>query len=243
MLRLATGWTPTWTSSIISGDLEAAACLLIALLPNLEKLRIVDRWRYYDSPPFYSTLSSLFKAAKNPKRDLEGLSSLKKLSEVGLHGSGAGAGLDFAIVPGFSVLPSIRTIKGRYIDGETYDTGPLVKKPNSNITSLEFHQSSIDMGSFYDGIKRIKALRNFTYGFCAAAASGEQTWEPRGIIGVLQKFACRSLVHLELTGVTGIYSVRFRHGGPFIGSLRAFEGSAKLEGGNSDALQRGRRHR
>lgn len=182
VLRLDTGsantWTPTWTSSIVSGDPEAAACLLITLLPNLEKLRIVDRWRFYDSPPFYSTLNSLFKAANNSKRDLKGLNSFKKLSEVGLHGSGDGAGVDFAVVPDFSVLPSIGTIKGRCIDGESgvpAKAGFPVLKPNSNITILEFHQSSIDKGSFYDCIKRIKALRKFTYGFCAAATVGDQT--------------------------------------------------------------------
>lgn len=81
VLRLDTGWTnfwpPTWTSSIVSGDLEAAAYLLIALLPNLEKLRIVDRCRYSESSPFYSVLSSLLEAATDSKRDLTGLNAFK----------------------------------------------------------------------------------------------------------------------------------------------------------------------
>lgn len=234
VLRLSTGWKsnwlPTWTSRIVSGDLEAAACLLIALLPNLKKLRIVDRCRYSESPPFYIVLRRLLEAAMDSECDLTGLNSFKTLSEVGLHSSGGANGMDFHVGPDFGALPSIRTIKGRYIDGEY---GPHVQvykrgifKPfehESNITTLEFHQSSIDMLSFSHCIERIKSLHKFTYDFRAATAVGDQTWEPRGIVGVLRSCASRSLVHLELTGVTDIYSVRFRRGEPFIGGLRAFE--------------------
>ncbi len=235
VLRLDTGptrlWNPSWTSSIVSGDLEAAACLLIALLPNLEKLQIVDKYRYPESPPFYWTLKCLLAGAMNSECDLKGLNSFKKLSEVGLHGSGDGSSLDFLDATYFSALPFIRTIKGRNVNGEDglpgcfYKTPPFdhTLRPNSDITSLEFHQSSIDMGSFYYCIRRIKSLQKFTYEFSAATTVGEQTWEPRGIVLVLLSFASRSLVHLELTGVTDIYTVRFRRGEPFIGSLRAFE--------------------
>ncbi len=231
VLRLDTGptkaWNPSWTFSIVSGDLQAAACLLITLLPNLEKLRIVDRCRRY----FYWTLICLLAGAMNSECDLKGLNSFKKLSEVRLHGSVDGSGVDFLVGTDFSALPSIRTIKGRNIDEEDelpgcfYKTRPFdhTLRPNSDITSLEFHQSSIDMRSFYYCIRRIKSLQKFTYDFSAATTMGEQTWEPRGIFLVLLSFASRSLVHLELTGVTDIYSVQFRRGEPFIGSLRAFE--------------------
>ena len=224
-------WTPSWTSHIVSGDLEAVACLLITLLPNLEKLRIVDRCRYSESPPFYWTLNCLLDGAMNSECNLTGLNSFKKLSEVGLHGSGDGSGVDFLVGTDFSALPSIRTIKGRNVDGEDELSGSFYKtppfphtiRPYSDITTLEFHQSSIDMNSFFHFIRRIKSLRNFTYDFSAATTVGEQTWEPRGIVLLLLSFASRSLVHLELTGVTDIYSVKFRRGEPFIGSLRAFE--------------------
>ena len=94
---------------------------------------------------------------------------------------------------------------------------------HSKITTLEFHQSSIDQNSFRDCIGRIKALQRFTYDFCESTAVADQTWQPRGIVQVLGWFASTSLVHLELTGVSDIYHVQFRHGEPFIGTLRAFE--------------------
>lgn len=232
MLQLDIGerhtWVPAWASKIVSGDPEAAACLLIALLPNLEKLRIVDDWRYYESTPFYSTLDRLLNAATDSNYDLTGLNSFKYLSEVGLHGSDNGSGGDFHVGPIFSALPSIRTIKGRYLDGAFGPPGrayerELPDESGSQITTLEFHQSAISTTNFAKCIARIKSLQKFTYDFCADTAEKFQAWEPRGVIRVLQSFASRSLVHLELTGVTTIYTVKFRRGEPFIGSLRAFE--------------------
>ncbi len=234
VLRLDTGWTKKWarhwTSDIVSGKLEATASLLLALLPNLEKLRIVDTWRYDGQPPFHAVLSALLKAATNPCGNLGRLNVFRRLVEVGLHGSGEGDAQDFHVAPNFSALPSIRTIKGRYIDGEIilrsgFRFGPPAVhfERHSKITTLEFHQSSIDKNSFRDCIRRIKALQRFTYDFCGSTAVGDQTWEPRGIVQVLGWFASTSLVHLELTGVSDIYHVQFRHGEPFIGTLRAFE--------------------
>ena len=235
VLRLDIGdsksWVRTWASKIVSGDLEAAACLLIALLPNLEKLRIVDDWRFYDSPPFYSTLDRLLNATTDSNYHLTGLNSFKYLSEVGVHGSDDGAGGDFDVGPIFDALPSIRTIKGWSIDGVLESPGQACKarlpvEPDSEITNLEFYQSSISTVSFYRCIKKIKSLQKFTYDFhdfCADTTEEQHSWESRGVVGVLQSFASRSLVHLELTGVTTIHTVKFRRGEPFIGSLRAFE--------------------
>ncbi len=231
VLRLDLGgtaiWARTWNSDIVSGKVEAAASLLLALLPNLEKLRIVDTWRYDEQPPFHAVLQGLLKAATNPGGNPGGLNLFRRLVEVGLQGGAS----DFHVVPDFNALPSIRTIKGRYIDGEEEMLGsgfrfgpPAVHfERHSKITTLEFHQSSIDKNSFRDCIGRIKALQRFTYDFCGSTAVGDQTWEPRGIVQVLGWFASTSLVHLELTGVSDIYHVQFRHGEPFIGTLRAFE--------------------
>ena len=147
VLRLDIGdsksWVRTWASKIVSGDLEAAACLLIALLPNLEKLRIVDDWRFYDSPPFYPTLDRLLNATTDSNYHLTGLNSFKYLSEVGVHGSDDGAGGDFDVGPIFDALPSIRTIKGWSIDGVLESPGQACKarlpvEPDSQITNLEF---------------------------------------------------------------------------------------------------------
>lgn len=222
-------WARFWTSDIVLGDLVAATSLLVTLLPNLEKLRLVESFRHYDTEIFYATLDSLLEATEDPNRDLTGLNLFKNLSEVGIHGCDEYAGVDFQISRKFGALPSIRTIKGRRIDGEAGQYGgcffhsPPPAEPASDITTVEFYQSSIDTASFYRCIEKIKSLRKFAYDFWQPANPGPQDWEPRGIVGVLQLFASRTLVHLELTGVTAIYTVIFRRGEPFIGSLRAFE--------------------
>ena len=76
-------WARTWNSDIVSGKVEAAASLLLALLPNLEKLRIVDRWRYDEQPTFHAILSGLLKAATNPCGNPGGLNLFRRLVEVG----------------------------------------------------------------------------------------------------------------------------------------------------------------
>lgn len=221
-------WVPNWASKIVSGNREAATCLLIALLPNLEKLRIFADGRYNASPPFYSLLGRLLEGATDSKYDLTGLNSFKYLSEVGLEGGDDGSGEDFDVGPLFSALPSIRTIKGRYMEGSFEMPGQVHKPetsagPKSEITSLEFRESTIDPDSFSKCIANIKSLQKFIYDFCADIDFGDPYWEPRGIVGVLKAFASRSLVHLELTGITDIDHVKLRRGEPFIGSLRAFE--------------------
>ena len=221
-------WARFWDADIVSGDLVAATSLLVTLLPNLEKLRLVESFRHYDTGPFYAILDSLLEATEDPDRDLTGLNSFKNLSEVGVHGCDEYSGVDIHISRKFGALPSIRTIKGRRIDGEGgrdggfFHSGPPTE-PASDITTVEFYQSSIDTASFYRCIEKIKSLRKFTYDFWKHANPEPQDWEPRGIIGVLQLFASRTLIHLELTGKPKIYMVNFGRGEPFIGSLRAFE--------------------
>ena len=212
-----------WTSEIISGDLEAAAHLLIALLPNLEKLRIVDTCRDCYSSRFHSMIVGLSEAPTVSKLELAGLNSFRHLSELSIDGETYS--MCFSVTRCFYTLPSIRTIKGRYMD---WETGPTVHRLppvpcDSNITTLEFHQSLIGNNNFYECIRRIKSLQKFTYGFPAATTKEYPLWEPRGTVSILQAFASRSLVHLELTGVANIDSVNFRGGEPVIGSLRAFE--------------------
>ena len=132
-------WIADWASRTLSGDLEAAACLLIALLPNLEKLRIFADGRYHASPPFYSILGRLLEGATDSKYDVTGLNSFNYLSEVGLEGGDDGSDGNFEIGPLFSALPSIRTIKGHYIEGALprQACGP-VNEPKSEIRNLEF---------------------------------------------------------------------------------------------------------
>ena len=103
-----------------------------------------------------------------------------------------------------------------------FHPGPPLE-PGSDITTVEFHQSSIDTASFYCCIEKIKSLQKFTYDVWRQSNAGIQTWEPRGIVGVLQLFANRSVVRVELVSIAHIGRVRFRREEPFVGSLRAFE--------------------
>ena len=222
VLHLDTGrtasWARTWTADIISGGKEAAACLLIALLPNLEKLQVVDM---FVREPFDEILERILKAARDREYDFAGLNSFKRLAEIFLLGE---CGADLGVLQKFDGLPSLSTIKGRFIVSDWPEQGNSLEPSTerySNITALELHQSKVNTDSIYACIKGIRSLHRFTYDFCAAR--GRSTWEPRNIVRVLQAFAYQSLVHLELTGVTDIYSVRFRRGEPFIGNLRAFE--------------------
>ena len=221
VLRLDVGWTASWArgwiSDIISGDLEAAASLLVALLPNLRNLRIIDGWRYLDLPPFYAILERILETAADLEQNLKGLNSFKHLVEVDLQGLDDDDGPDFATCSIFSALPSIRTVKGRFVSGES-------ERSLRYITTLELYQSAIDRHGFYKCIREIKSLQRFTYDFSAATALVDATpWQPRVIVEYLRWYASKSLVHLELTGIIDVDDVEFRSGEPFIGNLRAFK--------------------
>ena len=224
--------TQRWFKAILSGDMEAAASLLLTTLPNLQTLRLVDRFHETWDPSFTVNLDKLLRAALSKKHDLAAINSFSQLTEVGMHGLGEGSGANYEVLEGFMALPSMRNIKGRFIDGISFKRRFF--QP-SGVTSLEFYESNIRAACFADSLWVIKGLRRFTYNFWADASidllHDRQLWEPRQTVIALEVYSRETLRHLELTGLPGrqydgvgdFEYIDFENGEPFIGRLCVFE--------------------
>lgn len=222
--------TQLWIKEILSGDMESAAFLLIAILPNINTLRFVDgyqgRWNIH-----FKQLMKLLRTALSEKNHLIGLTLFSKLEEVGVHGLDAANGFNYDIFEGFMALPSMRKIKGRVVSGVEFKRKFF--QP-SEVTSLEFYQSSITSACFAESLRVIKGLQKFTYDFWADATNvwdSRHLWEPRQLVRALEVHTKKTLRHLEITGLPGTRDpygggfphIEFEDGEPFIGSLCAFK--------------------
>ena len=222
--------TTIWIESILSGDMEGAAFLLLAILPNLETLRFVDNFQEKWSPHF-KNLTKLLRTALSEQHNTTGINFFSKLTEVGLHGLGEAQGVNHDILEGFMALPSMRKIKGRVTSGADFQRRFF--QP-SEVTTLEFRESNISAACFSESLRVIKGLQKFIYDFWANAAVNwnvRQLWEPRQTVRALEDYTKKTLRHLELTGRPGRQHVTvgdfehidFANGEPFLGSLCAFE--------------------
>lgn len=222
--------TIIWIQSILSGDMEGAAFLLLALLPNLQTLRFVDRFQTTWDRHF-KNLRKLLRTALSEQHNITGIDFFSKLTEVGMHGLNEADGVNYEVFEGFMALPSMRKIKGRVISGADFQRRFF--QP-SEVTSLEFYESNINAACFFESLCVIKGLQKFIYDFWADAAVNRhlrQLWEPRQTVRALEDYTKKTLRHLELTGRPGrqhivigdFEHIDFENGEPFIGSLCAFE--------------------
>lgn len=219
-----------WTESILSGDMQAAARLLIAILPDIQKLRLTDGFQQWVFHSFMTTVRDLLLAAMSHEHYMSELNSFSRLTEVGTTGFGVYPGNSYLALEDFMSLPSLRTVKGRSIDGSA--NMPFLSElcASSNLTKLEFRQSVIPTALLERTLPTIAGLQSFIYEFKADTAHLEP-WQPRRIVEALKADASKTLSNLELTSLVptehaGIgYSewVTFEDGEPFIGSLDAFE--------------------
>lgn len=215
-----------WTRKILCGDMGAAASLLVAVLPNVQKIRLVNYYRIIDSQHLL-TLEHLLRAAISERDKPIGINSFDNLTEIGMHGIFGHCVTSYDLLNGFMELPSMRTIKGRMIVGDGGDPRPFSNgaiEP-SKVTSLEFDCSAIDAASFSSSLRGIEGLQKFVFNFWAGAFSSGRLWEPRQIMRVLGIHTTKTLRHLELTydWDTEGAEIEIDKGEPFIGSLCAFE--------------------
>ena len=185
-----------WTNDILSGNMEAATSLLIAILPNVHKIRLVEKIQSPASSEFLGFLKDLLSAAVSEKHDLTEINSFSKLTELGVNGLDEEYATNFSVFRGFTTLPSVRTIKGQAVfraRAESFLRGSI---DVSNVTSLEFYHSSIDATSFSSALCIMKGLRKFIYSFWAA---NSDLWEPRRIVDAFEAHTRKTLRGLGLT--------------------------------------------
>lgn len=219
-----------WTEAILFGDMQAAARLLMSILPNVQKLRLTDGFQRWVFPSFMTTVRDLILAAISHEHGTSELNSFSKLTEVETTGFRVYPGNSYLALEDFLSLPSLKTVKGRFIDGSA--NMPLLSEmtTSSSLTNLEFRQSTIPTALFECTFPSIAGLQSFTYDFRPDTAHLEP-WQPRRIVEALKANARKTLSKLELTSLVATEHAAigshdwstFEEGEPFIGSLNAFE--------------------
>ncbi len=223
--------TETRLEEILSGDMLAAARLLIPTFPNLEKLRLMDDYLDWSGTQLRKTVEAILLRARSAP-DLTGIKPFSKLTEVGMIGTKQDFGADYDVLRGFMDLPSLKSIRGQFVDGADHYT--LYEPPwkSSNVTNFDFRQSSIEAATFKRTLCATKGLKSLIYDFRPCSYAGTKLWEPRQTVEALKAHAKQTLSHLELTALTVAYPgtdhsmdyyIDFGQGEPFIGSLSTFE--------------------
>ena len=206
-----------WVDKLCRGDTNAAACLFLTLLPQLETLTIVD----YSKQGFADMIYEISKVNQSPHRTIPGPLALHKLDTIIINDAiGMNRpGEEFGIYETCMTLPSLRTLEGQHIDCN-FDRWPSKEEfpLESNVTDIAFRNSAINAESFARLLKRTKNLQRFTYDFAGLVGiTGDHT--AMSLKNVLEKFNAHSLTHLDLSfrGFPDNDNARF------MGSLRLFQ--------------------
>ena len=204
-----------WGKHIKAGDPTAMLLLLLALLPNLEKLS-VHNMGYLPrtlSASYWKIMRLMTEAALEQKKD--GLSFGGKLSQCKLTGNFF-EHTETSLVPFFMVLPSMRAIQGVELDMEDWPW--LYAGAVSPVVDLDLNGAigAVTLINYIHHIRELKRLR-FHYRY-----DEEIGWKPRGIVTKLRQVASKSLVHLDLT-IDVSTEMGWFDSSLGIGSLRSFE--------------------
>ena len=129
----------------------------------------------------------------------------------------------------FAMLPSMRTIQGRYVtgrnDSDEYHSSVFLwpfdtPMRSLSITTISFINSAINGPTFKSFIEGFTALREFTYHHEDSLGGGD-LYQPQDIVEVLRTFAADTLVNLDLSARQSELNLREKAGQHVI-SLHAF---------------------
>ncbi|MCJ1455468.1 hypothetical protein MMC28_005823 [Mycoblastus sanguinarius] len=210
---------------------EQAACLLFTLLNELRTIRIVGGLGRGQRPGDFiyeygfHCVETIFEPVMDGTLDPTRPIPIENLSEVNIQGFSVDWPLDFHGYEDYWISPSIRAIKGRFLSSRSngcfaHEASESLSFP---ISSLAFYQCAIDAESIYDHIRYIKALETFIYSYEACQRYQSPKWEPLSIVEVLQRFAAKSLAHLELTSAATLDNSNLAQDKCYLGNLRCFE--------------------
>ncbi|KAL8772739.1 MAG: hypothetical protein Q9209_002084 [Squamulea sp. 1 TL-2023] len=181
-----------WQEALLLADSQPHVVgILLTILPNLESITITNM--SLECYPITEIVSAVAAANRDPDAPLHG-KALTKVLEVSLDCSEVRRGGNFAVYAPFTALPSLRSIHGRMIDGNT------VRRPAdplcNDIEEIKIIFSSVDLGSWKWMLKHIKNLKRFSYHH---NGSGGAACDSRGIVDLLRQYASHSLRKLDLT--------------------------------------------
>lgn len=207
-----------WARSILSGDQDAAVVLLIAILPRLQTLNILDPGNETWTTQLDRILQSSTVASFSRSTPLH---SFGRLSELNVQGDGTDFNPSFGILAKSMLIPSMRRLKGSYIEG--HDQPWPYEDGSSEVTEIDLDNCAIDSSSLSACLRGVRSLQSFKYTFNSCVSYTLSCLEPRGTLAALTNYCSKTLVHLFLNMERPEKYENFEDGEPFLDSLRSFE--------------------
>jgi hypothetical protein len=180
---------------LVDGYDDPMNSIIIRQLPNLREISFVD---IGENPNFGRFIRD---TVTNPDRQTDP-PYLSKLEIVNLEHWDTEGGIDMSWVLDFMLLPSVKSIHGHMVDAgdESYISPLKTSQPNlpkSNITTLDFTWSCIELSALDELLSHTKNLKSFSYEH-GGATVGYAEYDPRGMVAVLLKHAGHSLEVMKL---------------------------------------------
>ena len=205
-----------WDEHFKAGYPLATFLLLLALLPNLEQLKIEDFSLIGQTlSANYSKIARLMIEAALGQEE-NGLGFGGRLSKCTIE-CDCGEGVGESLLPFIMMLPRMQTVQGFSL-AISNGSWPFTDAV-SPVVDLDL-QGAIDTVTLSNYVRGIRELKRFRYTYNGAP---EVDWEPYGIVATLTQSASRSLVHLDLTTSGAFEMDWWSDTAPGIGSLRSFE--------------------
>jgi hypothetical protein len=180
---------------------------ILRQLPNLHEISFVDHGESVNLDRFLRDTVTLAQQHIKP-------SSLCKLKVVTLEHGDTEGGMSLNNVLNFMHFPSVRTIRAHMVDADEDWQSPLKISnpvlPKSNVTTLTFTYSAIELGALDELLSHTQNLKSFSYTH-GGAIVGYAECDPRGMVACLLKHAGHSLevMKLENDDAQDVSAVKF----------------------------------
>ena len=197
-----------------------AITILLLLLPKLEGIDFQEG-TYQSSTQRLRSVVETFAAANRDPRSSEHGKALNKLRQIFIKREDTEMGEDMSFYGPFALLPSMRSLQGNRIDGESFHwPESLQSHPSSLVTEIDLKWSAISPSAFGTLLDGIVALRCFRYHH-VGVMTGDSDYDVPGIIEALRRNTTHSLTALEIES-EHIEDLNEDEQDQYIGSLKMF---------------------
>jgi len=198
-------------SDIRRGGMDATMAMLLALLPNVQSIKLFDKWFIGDY--CWDMLDRITKASHEKYLPQDALS---KLTKVGVHTHLITETPEEAqFLQHFAGLPSVQELRS---DLNCTSTTMPLSWPcyQGGVTSIVITNSTLHPQLLFPLLERTSALQNFTYSRCVV---DNTEWFPFEVCQALREHTSTSLEHLNLNWDAAVEN---RGSHDHLGDLRRF---------------------
>ena len=195
-----------WRKKIGDGEVGAANCLLLTLLPNVERIDVDELDRSH------SEMSDMIYKISKTNEDVSSMIweklSLVKLQEVHVHSLAClgGATTQSRVLEACMTLPSLRIVRGTQL-GRRYKFNEWIYPDRcSNVTELHFRGCTLAVKHLACLFKHLKSLQIFSYDHFRLPETPGKEYGPDELIDALCLYAKTTLTFFNYTSDAGTTS-------------------------------------